>query len=91
MRVMQRRNWVPDIAFLAYQLIADYRTATFSVVGIDGTTEDRVPEGDLDVLNTMNSWQALARERGDEWQEDDWSALVQELARRAARLPINED
>jgi hypothetical protein len=32
----------------------------------------------------MTSWLATARDHGDEFTEDDWMALVQELARRAA-------
>lgn len=69
---LERRKWVPDVAAIADQLIGDYRDAR--------------PEGNLDALSTMESWQATARDHGDEFTEDDWLALVQELARRAAGL-----
>ena len=46
--------------------------------------KEAVPEGDVDAINTMTSWITTAEEQGDEWQEDDWLALVQVLAKRAA-------
>lgn len=69
---MQRRRWVPNIETVADQL-ADFRDA-----GIDN------PDGDLDTLSTIEAWQALAREHGDEWTENDWIVLVQTLALRLA-------
>jgi hypothetical protein len=69
---MQRRKWAPDPAAIADQLIADYRDASEEA------------QGDLDAIGTMESWQATARANGEEFIEDDWLALVQELARCAA-------
>ena len=46
--------------------------------------EGAVSEGDADAVGTMASWFATAKDHGEEFQEDDWIALVQELARRAA-------
>ncbi|MGO9155343.1 hypothetical protein [Mycobacterium sp.] len=83
MSKLQRRKWVPDVRMIADQLIADYRSATFSVEGIGGPGE-RIPEGDLDAIGTMASWLATAADHGEEFQEDDWICLVQELASRAA-------
>ena len=65
------RKFVPDVAAIADQLVADYRT-------------EGEYSGDIDALTTMTSWLATARDHGDEFTEDDWMALVQELARRAA-------
>jgi hypothetical protein len=71
---MQRRNWVPDVVVIADQIVADYRD-----------DEDEASfQGDLDAIATMESWQATAQDHGDEFREDDWLALVQELARRVA-------
>ena len=67
---LERRKWVPDIAVITDQLITDYRSAE--------------RDGDLDALSTMDSWQATAQAHGDEFTGDDWMALVQELAQRAA-------
>jgi hypothetical protein len=80
---MERRKFVPDVKAIADQLIADYRRATFSFEGFGGPGE-HVPEGDIDAISTMTSWTNLARERDGEWREDDWLALVQVLACRAA-------
>lgn len=67
---MKRRSWIPDPATIADQLIDDYRNDT------------QVDEGDLDATSTMASWFETARDHGEEFTEDDWIALVQELARR---------
>jgi hypothetical protein len=69
---MQRRKWVPDPALIADQLIEDYRAES----------DER---GFLDGVSTITSWQATAQTHGEELIEDDWVALVLELARRAAR------
>jgi hypothetical protein len=45
-----------------------------------------VSEGDADAVSTMASWIATAKDHGEEFQEDDWIALVQELARRVAAI-----
>jgi hypothetical protein len=66
-------NWTLDIAKIASELIAAYRDA------------DIKADGDQSAIMTMNSWQALAQDRGDEFTEADWLALVQELAQRCAR------
>jgi hypothetical protein len=81
--MVERRSWVPDVAMIADQLIEDYRTETWGVEGIG--PDGRVSEGDSDAVGTMASWIAAAKDHGEEFQEDDWIALVQELARRAAR------
>ena len=77
---MEPRKYVPDVQEIANQLIADYRSSRGAVegLGVDGITD----EGDLDALETMASWIDLTNERGDGFSEDDWIALVQELARR---------
>lgn len=82
-REMERRSWVPDIEVIADQLIEDYRSAAWEVEGIGPT--GKVNAGDLDALGTVESWQATARDHDEEFTEDDWVALVQELARRAAK------
>jgi hypothetical protein len=56
------------VRLIADQLIADYRNATHE------------GEGPLDALGTIASWQATAADYGEEFQEDDWVSLVQELA-----------
>ena len=71
----RRRTWVPDPTVISDQLIEDYRSA------------ERKDEGDLDALSTMESWQTTARDHGEQFTEDDWLILVQELARRAAGRP----
>ncbi|MBV8347815.1 MAG: hypothetical protein JOZ49_09860 [Mycolicibacterium sp.] len=71
---MQSRKWVPDPAVIADQLIEDYRKA------------DSEELGDLDVLHTLGSWLYTARDHGEQFTEDDWLALVQELARRCGRI-----
>jgi hypothetical protein len=82
---LQRRNWVPDVAVIADQLVADYRSATFSVEGLGPNPgKGTIPEGALDAIGTMASWFATAKGHGEEFTEDDWIALVQELAQRAA-------
>ena len=70
-RLGQRRGWVPDVRMIADQLIEDYRCQI-------------EVQGNLDALGTMTSWQATATDHGEEFTEDDWMALVQELARRCA-------
>jgi hypothetical protein len=72
MTAMQRRQWVPDVAMIADQLIEDYRN------------QEQDGQGDLDALATMEQHQGIARGFGDDFRELDWLALVQELARRAA-------
>jgi hypothetical protein len=57
---------------VADQLIEDYRNATHE------------SEGNMDAVSTIDSWHATARAHGDEFTEDDWIALVQELVRRLA-------
>ncbi|OCB38759.1 hypothetical protein A5675_15325 [Mycobacterium malmoense] len=79
---MERRHWVPNVKAIADQLIADYRESTWTLEGLG--PEGSVSEGDSDALATMASWIATAHEQGEEFTEDDWIALVQELARRAA-------
>jgi hypothetical protein len=37
-----------------------------------------VSEGDGDALSPIASWQATARDHGEEFTEDDWVTLVQE-------------
>jgi hypothetical protein len=83
MTQMHRRNrkWVPDPAAIADQLIGDYRDATQR--NPNDPLEAR-GQGDLDAIGTMESWQESAEFHGGEFTEDDWLALVQELARRAA-------
>lgn len=77
----RRTNWVPDLEAVADELIENYLSA-----GERGPepTQDAVIKGDVDAINTMTSWLARAEEQGYEWQEDDWFALVQVLAKRAA-------
>jgi hypothetical protein len=76
----ERRKWVPDVKMIADQLIEDYRTATWAME----TGQMGVSQGDNDSLGTLASWLATAKDHGEELQEDDWIALVRELARRAA-------
>ena len=82
---MQRRTWVPDVEVVADQLIENYCSATHSAAG-PGADPDQatVVEGDVEAINTMTAWIARAEEQGEEWREDDWFALVQVLAKRAA-------
>lgn len=79
---MERRKWFPDVAVIADQLVEDFRNSTWTVEGIG--PEALVTEGGNDAVGTMASWIALAKENGEDFTEDDWIALVQELARRAA-------
>lgn len=67
---LQPRRWVPDPVAIADQLIEDYRSAPHESVG------------SLDALSTIESWQATAESHGEEFTQDDWVALVEELARR---------
>lgn len=83
---MKRRTWVPDVRLIADQLITGYRTATWAME----TGQMGVSQGDNDSLGTIASWQATARDRGEEFTENDWVALVQELARRAAAAEPTE-
>ena len=77
---MERRQWVPDIRGIADQLITDY---------CDALQEHRrdlstaICQGDLDAIATMESWWATADAHDEVFTDDDWIALVQELARRA--------
>jgi len=77
---MKRKTWVPDVKLIADQLIEDYRTATWAME----SGQMGVSQGDNDSLGTIASWPATARDHGEEFTENDWVALVQELARRAA-------
>jgi hypothetical protein len=77
---MKRRAWAPDVKLIADQLIENYRTATWAME----TGQMGVSLGDSDSLGTIASWQATARDQGEGFTENDWVALVQELARRAA-------
>jgi hypothetical protein len=89
----ERRTWVPDVKMIADQLIDDYRTETWAAEGIGGPGS-YVSEGDADAVGTMASWIATAKDHGEEFQEDDWIALAQELARRVAagvRRPSSAD
>lgn len=82
---LERRRWVPDVKTIADQLIEDYRSATWAVEGLGPS--GMVSEGDSDALGTITSWQATARDHDEEFTGDDWVALVQELAQRAAGRP----
>ncbi len=76
---------MPDLEIIADQLIGNYRSGALSVGGPGaGPTKETVIEGDVGAINTMTSWIAKAEEQGDGWREDDWFALVQVLAKRAA-------
>jgi hypothetical protein len=80
MSPLERRKWVPDIKMIADQLIEDYRNSTWSV---EGLSPDRVIyEGENDSLSTLVSWINTAHDHDEEFQEDDWIALAQELAKR---------
>lgn len=82
---MQRRNWGPDVEVVAGQLIETYRDATHSAGGPGADpSKETVIEGDVKAINTMTSWITKAEEQGDNWREEDWFALVQVLAKRAA-------
>jgi hypothetical protein len=83
---MKRRAWVPDVKLIADQLIKDYRTAKWAME----TGQMGVSQGDNDSLGTIASWQATARDHGQEFTGNDWVALVQELARRAAAAEPTE-
>jgi hypothetical protein len=83
---MKRKAWVPDVKLIADQLIADYRTATWAME----TGQMGVSQGDNDSLGTIASWQTKARDHGEEFTENSWVALVQELARRAAAAEPTE-
>src|ERR1700746_1789944 len=76
----ERRKWGPDVKMIADQLIEDYRTAPWAME----TGQMGDSQGDNDSLGTLASWLATAKDHGEEFQEDDWIALVRELARRAA-------
>jgi hypothetical protein len=83
---MERRKWVPDVRCIADQLIKDYRDSEWAVEGIG--PEGVVIQGDSDALSTLTSWMATAKENGEEFTQDDWIALVQQLAQRAAGLTL---
>ncbi len=67
---MEPRKWVPDVRGIADQLVEDFSTG-----GDDG-------QGFMDMVGTLQSMQQAAEFHGDEFTEDDWIALVQELVRR---------
>lgn len=71
---MQRREWAPPVVVIADQLIENYRSAR--------EKHHDVSLADLDALSTITSWQATARDHGEGFTEDDWIALVKELAWR---------
>jgi hypothetical protein len=71
---MQRRKWIPDPVVIADELITVYRNAD---------TDD---DGDLDAISTMTTWQGITQASAEEFTVDDWLAVVQELARRAAKV-----
>ena len=83
MTQMHRRNrkWVPDSATIADQLIADYCDATQQNPNDPLEARGQV---DLDAIGTMKSREESAEFHGEGFTEDDWLALVHELARRAA-------
>jgi hypothetical protein len=83
---MKPRTWVPDVKLIADQLIEDYRTATWAME----TGQMGFSQGDNDSVGTIALWQATARDHGEEFTENDWVALVQELARRAAAAEPTE-
>ena len=66
-------TWIPDIGMIAHQLIEDYRAGGEY-------------QGSSDALGTLDSWKTTAWAHGEDFTEDDWVALVQELARRAASV-----
>jgi hypothetical protein len=72
---LRPRKWVPPINVIADQLVEDGRTAT--------------SEGELsmDITRSLGSWQETARDHGEEFTEDDWFALVEELVRRIILAP----
>jgi hypothetical protein len=72
---LKRRKWVPNINEIADQLVDDFRKARDE------------SEGSLDVLASLHSWQETAQFHGDEFTEDDWTALVEELVRRIVLAP----
>ena len=77
---MKRRAWIPDAKLITDQLINDYQTGTWAME----SGQMGFSQGDNDSLGTIASWPATARDHGEEFTENDWVALVQELARRAA-------
>jgi hypothetical protein len=79
---IHRRQWVPNPATIADQLVNDYRNAKTQAED----PREAMAYGDLDAIGTLASWLGAARDHFEEFQEDDWVALVQELARRAAGL-----
>jgi hypothetical protein len=68
---IEERHWVPDPDAIADQLIEGFRKH-----GPD--------DGNLEAIATLDSWQSSARFHGDDFTQDDWIALVQELSWRAA-------
>jgi len=81
MTAMQRRKWVPDVQAIAAELIKEHRDARQEYP--DDPLEAQ-GQGDLEVIGTLESWRQAAEFHGEEFTEDDWIGLVQELARRAA-------
>jgi len=77
---MKRRAWIPDAKLITDQLINDYQTGTWAME----SGQMGFSQGDNDSLGTIASWQATGRDHAEEFTENDWVALVQELARRAA-------
>jgi hypothetical protein len=80
MTTMHRGNWEPDVQAIADQLISDYLLA--SQENADDPLE-AMGQGDLAAIATLESWRGSAEFHGEDCTEDDWIALVQELARRA--------
>ena len=83
---MKRRAWIPDAKLITDQLINDYQTGTWAME----SGQMGFSQGDNDSLGTIASWQATGRDHGEEFTENDWAALVQELARRAAAAGSTE-
>ena len=80
---------MPDVNAIADQLVTDYRTAT--VYASDDKSLEALNargQADLDAIGTMDAWVTTAQAHGEEFTEDDWIALVQELARCAAGPPV---
>lgn len=69
---MKQREWTPNPVSIADQLVNDFRNSSE-----DGS-------GEMDAIGTIESWRSIARDHGEDFTDDDWLALVIELARRAA-------
>jgi hypothetical protein len=90
---MERRKWVPDVEMIADQLVMDYVDADPRPVErsrLDqGAIDAYRSQGWNDALGTIVSWQQTAADHGEEFIEDDWIELVQELAYRLS-LAVRE-